>query len=70
MALSLLIWRSTIEAPIGDEVARVGESDPTRSETAASADEWSLAMTTDSRTDSDDTLPPDYVAISELLIGD
>jgi hypothetical protein len=69
-ALSLLIWRTTIEAPVGDEVAQVGVSEPTVVETDASGDEWILAMATDSLTDSDDSLPPDYLAISDLLLGD
>lgn len=67
--LSLLIWRASIDAPVGDEVAQVTVSEPTLSETDASADEWILAMTTDTLTDSDDMLPPDYVAISDLLLG-
>jgi hypothetical protein len=67
--LSLLIWRATIDAPPGDDVARVTESEPTLGEADASANEWILAMTTDLLTDSDDTLPPDYLAISDLLLG-
>jgi hypothetical protein len=62
--LSLLIWRATIGAPGGVDVAQVTES-----EADASANEWILAMTTDPLADSDETLPPDYLAISDLLLG-
>jgi hypothetical protein len=67
--LSLPIWRATIDTPLGDDVTRVVESEPTQREIDASANEWILAMTTDPVTDSDDTLPPDYLAISDLLLG-
>ena len=69
VTLALLILRGTIEAPVRDDVALVTVSEPTQSETDASGDEWILAMTTDSPADSDDTLPPDYLAISDLLLG-
>ncbi len=68
-ALSLLLWRVTELAPGGDEVAQIAVALPTQSEADASADEWILAMTTESSTDADDTLPPDYLAISDLLLG-
>jgi hypothetical protein len=67
--LSLLIWRTVIDASGGVEVAQVGVSEPTVIETGAIGDAWILAMTTDSPADSDDTLPPDYLAISDLLLG-
>jgi hypothetical protein len=69
VTLALLILRATIDAPVRDDVAQVTVSEPTQSENDASGDEWILAMTTDSPADSDDTLPPDYLAISDLLLG-
>lgn len=68
-ALSLLLWRTATLAPVGDEVAQIAVAEPTQSEADASADAWILAMTTDSLADADDTLPPDYLAISDLLLG-
>lgn len=68
-ALSLLLWRATNPAPGGDEVEQIAVAMPTQSEADASADEWILAMTTESRADADDTLPPEYLAISDLLLG-
>ena len=68
--LSLLLWRAMIDAPSGDDVVQVIAREPTWSETDASADAWILAMTTDTLSESDDTLPPDYLAISDLLLGD
>ena len=69
-ALSLLLWRAMIDAPSGDDVVQVIAREPTWSETDASADAFILAMTTDTLSESDDTLPPDYLAISDLLLGD
>ncbi|MCX5738896.1 MAG: hypothetical protein NTZ61_10465 [Proteobacteria bacterium] len=66
--LSLLVWHTRIDVPSGVEAAQVGVSMPTGIETNASGDDWILAMTTDTLSDSDDTLPPDYVAISDLLL--
>jgi hypothetical protein len=66
--LSLLVWHTRIDVSSGVEAAQVGVSMPTRIETNASGDDWILAMTTETLSDSDDTLPPDYLAISDLLL--
>lgn len=68
--LSLLLWRASIDAPTGEGVAPILVNEPVQSETDASAGAWILAMTTDPLTDTDDTLPADYVAISDLLLGE
>ena len=67
VALSLLVWRTAIDTPTpASEVAQ----DVTDLDASENADEWILAMTTDDSIDSDATLPADYRAISDLLLGD
>jgi len=69
-ALSLLVWRAGVDVPDGGEVARVEVGEPALDESETVAEEWILAMATDSLTETDEALPPDYLAISDLLLGD
>lgn len=69
-AVSLLVWRAGVDAPDGGEVARVAVSEPALDESETVAEEWILAMATDSLPETDEALPPDYLAISDLLLGD
>ncbi len=70
VALSLLVWRAGIDAPDGGEVERVAGSEPALDESETVAEEWILAMATASLPETDEALPPDYLAISDLLLGD
>ena len=67
---SLLVWRAGVDVPDGGEVARVRMSEPALDESERVAEEWILAMATDSLPETDEALPPDYLAISDLLLGD
>ena len=51
-----------------DDVAQIDASDASL-EGAATPEEWILAMGSESLADADDGLPPDYVAISDLLLA-
>lgn len=67
VALSLLFWRTEIDTPLpATEVAQ----DVIDLDADTSADGWILAMTSDDSIDADATLPADYRAISDLLLGD
>jgi len=67
-ALSLLVWRAGVDVPDGGEVVRVEVGEPALDESETVAEEWILAMATDSLTETDEALPPDYLAISDLLL--
>jgi len=69
-ALSLLVWRAGVEVPDGGAVARVEVGEPALDESDTVAEEWILAMATDALPETDEALPPDYLAISDLLLGD
>lgn len=69
-AMSLLVWRAGVDVPDGGEVARARVSEPALDESETASEEWILAMATDSLPETDEALPPDYVAISDLLLGD
>ena len=68
-AVSLLVWRAGIEAPESGEVAPVAESEPALDESEIGAEDWLLAMETGSLPATDEALPADYLAISDLLLG-
>lgn len=69
-ALSLLVWRARVDVPDGGAVARVEVREPALDESDTVAEEWILAMATDVLPETDEALPPDYLAISDLLLGD
>ncbi len=69
VAVSLLVWRAGLDAPEGGEVAPVAESEPALDESDSGAEEWLLAMETGSLPATDEALPADYLAISDLLLG-
>jgi hypothetical protein len=62
---ALFLWQAGGVAPTNGGVARVDEDDATL-ESAATPEEWILAMGSESL---DDGLPADYVAISDLLLA-
>ena len=65
---ALLFWQASGVAPTRDEVASIDASDAAL-ESAATPEEWLLAMGSDSFADADAGLPADYVAISDLLLA-
>ena len=69
-AVSLLVWRAGLDAPDGGEVAPVAESEPALDESETGAEEWLLAMETGSLPETDESLPLEYLAISDLLLGE
>jgi len=69
-AVSLLVWRAGLDAPDGGEVAPVAESERALDESETGAEEWLLAMETGSLPETDESLPLEYLAISDLLLGE
>ena len=69
-ALSLLVWRAGLDVPDGSEVEQVAQSEPALDESEIGAEDWLLAMETGSLPETDEALPADYLAISDLLLGD
>jgi len=65
---ALFFWQASGVAPTRDEVASIDASDAAL-ESAATPEEWLLAMGSDSFADADAGLPADYVAISDLLLA-
>jgi hypothetical protein len=68
--VSLLVWRAGLDVPDGGEVAPVAESKRAVDESEIGAEDWLLAMETGSLPETDEALPADYLAISDLLLGD
>lgn len=68
-ASSLLVWRAGLDVPDGGEVEQIAESDPAVDESEIGAEDWLLAMETGSLPETDEALPADYLAISDLLLG-
>jgi hypothetical protein len=65
---ALFLWQATGVTPKRDEVASIDASDAAL-ESAATPEEWILAMGSESIADANAGLPADYVAISDLLLA-